>query len=158
LEIIVEVHVQTLGRPQQEVAPEGEDDAADSTRAVLESVFSGVAEHGFGAEFRSALSDDLVFTVTGSSPLAGRYAGRSEYVEKVLDPLHERLATPLRPRIEQILADGETGVVLFRTEGARGRNGADFSMRYCWVVRVVDGSIVEITGFYDSKRMCDLFA
>ncbi len=150
--------MQALGRAQQEGGPGGEGHAEDSTRAVLESVFSAVAESGFGEEFRSALADELVFTVTGSSPLAGRYVGKAEYVEKVLTPLHERLATPLRPRIEQVLVDGRRGVVLFRTEGARGHNGADFSMRYCWVVHVVDDSIVEITGFYDTKRMCDLFA
>jgi ketosteroid isomerase-like protein len=129
-----------------------------STRATVEDVFSSVSESGFGAGFVDRLADDLVFTVTGTSPLAGRYTGKAEYQEKVLARLHERLATPLRPMIEQVLVDGEWATVRFRTEGVRGHNGTDFSMEYCWLVRVVDDRITEITGFYDSRKMLDLFA
>jgi hypothetical protein len=43
-------------------------------------------------------------------------------------------------------------------EGVHGVNGSDFSMQYCWLIRVVDGWITEIIGFYDSKKMNDLFA
>jgi ketosteroid isomerase-like protein len=129
-----------------------------ATTATLESVFSRISEHGFGQAFLDALADDLVFTATGSSPLAGRYTSKAEYQDRVLGRLHERLATPLRPAIEQMLVDGEWATVRFRTEGVRGHNGADFSMQYCWLLRVVDGRIVEIVGFYDTKKMVDLFA
>jgi uncharacterized protein len=131
---------------------------SSATAAVLGEVFSGVSEHGFGSAFLDALADDLVFTATGSSPLAGRYTSKAEYQDRVLERLHERLTTPLRPAIEQMLVDGEWATVRFRTEGVRGHNGADFSMQYCWLLRVVDGRIVEIVGFYDTKKMVDLFA
>lgn len=129
-----------------------------ATRATLERVFAHVSESGFGEDFAAALSDELVFTATGTSPLAGRYTSKAKYQEKVLGRLHERLATPLRPRIEQFLVDGEWATIRFRTEGVRGVNGADFSMQYCWLIRVVAGQITEIIGFYDSKKMLDLFA
>ncbi|WP_275559413.1 nuclear transport factor 2 family protein [Streptomyces sp. 5-6(2022)] len=129
-----------------------------STKATLDDVFSSVSTSGFGTKFLDRLADDLVFTATGTSPLAGRYTGKAEYGEKVLAPLHQRLATPIRPTIEQMLVDGEWATVRFRTEGVRGKNGADFSMEYCWLIRVVDDRIVEIIGFYDTKKMLDLFA
>ncbi|MCT9113452.1 nuclear transport factor 2 family protein [Streptomyces mirabilis] len=129
-----------------------------ATRETLEDVFSSVSESGFGEKFLDRLADDLVFTVTGSSPLAGRYTNKAEYREKVLARLHKRLAAPLRPTIEQFLVDREWGTVRFRTEDVHGRNGADFSMQYCWLTRVVDGRITEIIGFYDTKKMIDLFA
>ncbi|GAA1826781.1 nuclear transport factor 2 family protein [Pseudonocardia ailaonensis] len=131
---------------------------SSATRATVEDLFAEVSRTGFGAGFQDRLSDDLVFTVTGTSPLAGRYPSRAEYQEKVLARLHERVATPIRPTVEQVLVDGEWATVLFRTEGVRGHNGADFGMRYCWVLRVVDDLVVEITGFYDSTKMLDLFA
>ncbi len=125
---------------------------------MLEDVFSSVSEAGLGEKFLDRLADDLVFTVTGSSPLAGRYTSAAEYREKVLARLHERLATPLRPTIDQFLVDGQWAAVRFRTEGARGHNGADFSMQYCWLIRATDDQISEIIGFYDTKKMIDLFA
>lgn len=132
--------------------------AAASTRATLRRVFANVSESGFGEDFATALAEDLVFTATGTSPLAGRYSNKTEYREKVLGRLHDRLATPLRPSVEQFLVDGEWATVRFRTEGVRGVNGSDCSMQYCWLIRVVDGWITEIIGFYDSKKMNDLFA
>ncbi len=129
-----------------------------STRDVLDEVFSSVSETGFGAGFIDRLADDLVFTATGDSPVAGRYTSKAQYQEKVLARLHERLATPLKPAIEQVLVDGEWATVRFRTEGVRGHNGADFSMQYCWVLRVVDSTIVEIIGFYDTAKMVALFS
>jgi ketosteroid isomerase-like protein len=129
-----------------------------STRETLDRVFRGVHERGFGEEFLAALSDDLRFTATGSSPLAGHYTSKTEYQTKVLARLHQRLATPIRPAIEQTLVDGEWACVRFRSEGVHGINGADFSMQYCWLLRVQDGSITEIVGFYDTKKMAELFA
>jgi ketosteroid isomerase-like protein len=129
-----------------------------STRATLDDVFASISETGFGEKFQDHLADDLVFTATGTSPLAGCYTGKAEYQEKVLARLHERLATPIRPKIEQLLVDGEWATVRFRSEGVRGHNGTDFSMQYCWLIRVVVDRITEIIGFYDTKKMLDLFA
>jgi ketosteroid isomerase-like protein len=129
-----------------------------ATRATLERIFSTLAERGFGEAFLDALSDDLVWTATGSSPVAGRYEGKSEYVSKVATRLRERLDDgPMRPIVEMILADGPWGCVRFRTEGVTGRNGADFSMQYCWMVKVDGDHISEVVGFYDTKKMNDLF-
>ncbi|MGW4073647.1 hypothetical protein ACWELB_09040 [Streptomyces asiaticus] len=34
-----------------------------------------------GVQFLDRLADNLVFTVTGTSPLAGRYTSKAEYCE-----------------------------------------------------------------------------
>jgi uncharacterized protein len=60
--------------------------------------------------------------------------------------------------VQKILADGEWGCVNFRTEGVTGRNGADFSMQYCWLIKVDGDQIAEVIGFYDTKKMNDVFA
>lgn len=128
------------------------------TRTTLENVFSSISESGLGEAFQDTLADDLVFTVTGTSPLSGTYTSKSEYLKNVLEPLHEQLDTALRPTLEQILVDGQWGTVRFRTEGVYGRNGADFSMQYCWLIRVIDYRIKEVVGFYDTNKMIRLFA
>ncbi|MFF4054016.1 nuclear transport factor 2 family protein [Streptomyces chartreusis] len=71
--------------------------------------------------------------------------------------MHARLSTPIRAHIEEAIVEGEWATVRFRSHDVLGGNGNDFSMQYCWGVRVVAGRIVEITGFYDTKKMNDLF-
>ena len=57
-----------------------------------------------------------------------------------------------------ILADGEWAVVQFRGVGGVGRNGADYTLEYCWVIRVVDDRVREVVGYYDQVKVAELFA
>jgi ketosteroid isomerase-like protein len=132
--------------------------SALSTRDFLALIFARVHETGLGEDFFAALAEDLSFTATGDSPLAGHYASKAEYQSRILDRLHERLVTSVRPTLEQMVIDGEWGVLRLRSEGVVGKNGADFSMQYTWWLHVVDGRITEIIGFYDTHKMHALFA
>ena len=108
--------------------------------------------------FLDSLSDEVIWTATGSSPLSGRYVGKREYREQVLAKLYERLQTSVKPQVDLILVDGNWATVYFHTTDVKGHNGVDFSMSYCWLMRVDREKIVEVIGFYDLKKVCDLFA
>jgi hypothetical protein len=43
-----------------------------ATRELMDSLFSDFALDNFGQSFADALSDELTWTVTGSSPIAGK--------------------------------------------------------------------------------------
>ncbi|ETI26918.1 hypothetical protein G647_10017 [Cladophialophora carrionii CBS 160.54] len=139
------------------------DSTTESTRSFVESLFTAVALDNFGASFAAALSDDLVWTVTGSSPIAGTYDGKQTYVDRVLTPLRDVLVTLPVPIVEHIFADGDWAVVNWRSEGVYGKNGANYDMQYAWLMRTeVDGDdgerkIVEVTGFYDSVKVMAVF-
>lgn len=94
------------------------------TRAFLESLFSAVALDNFGASFAAALSDDLVWTVTGSSPIAGRYEGKQVYIDGVLTPLRAVLVSLPVPIVEHIVVDGNWCTVIWHSEGVKGKDGA----------------------------------
>lgn len=130
---------------------------ADPTKNFVEDLFESIHQDGFSHRFIDALDENIVWNATGTSPLGGIYTGKQEYLDRVLHPLFARLATPINPKIERILVDGEWATVLFRSEGVKGKNGSDFSMQYCWIMRIVDQRIVEVIGFYDQKKVCDLF-
>ncbi|WP_319517739.1 hypothetical protein [uncultured Martelella sp.] len=38
-----------------------------------------------------------------------------------------------------------------------GKNGADFSMDYCWLMRIKDNFVKELWGYYDTGKMTRLF-
>lgn len=78
----------------------------NTTRTFIANLFSAVALDNFGASFSSALSDDLTWTVTGSSPIAGVYHSKSEYVSQVGIPRARR-----RPR--EICASGLASLNLY---------------------------------------------
>jgi len=129
------------------------------TGTYLRTWFEELAASGWTTEvFLSALSDDIVWTATGTSPVSGTYHGLAEYTEGVYRPLDERLESWPRPTVERIVAEGEWGVVEFSSTGGRGKNGVDYNMRYCWVIHVEDDQVTEVTGYYDTSNVVALFA
>jgi ketosteroid isomerase-like protein len=125
----------------------------------LRDWFERLTQAGWTAGvFLDALSEDLVWTATGTSPISGTYRGRDAYIDGVYRPLDERLETWPRPKVERIIAQGDWGVVEFSSTGGRGKNGIDYNMRYCWLIHVEDGLVTEVIGYYDTTTVAALFA
>ena len=126
-------------------------------KALIQDLFRSIAQEGWSTKFNDALADDLVWVATGSSPVAGTYEGKQVYLEKIMKRLGDRLLSWPKPVVENIVVDGDTACVQFHGEGGVGKNGANFDMRYCWVIRLRDGLIAHVTGYYDSVKMTALF-
>jgi ketosteroid isomerase-like protein len=62
------------------------------------------------------------------------------------------------PIVQRIIVDGDWATVLFDSTDGRGHNGTDYTMTYCWLMRVEDGLIREVIGFYDQVKVTALFA
>jgi uncharacterized protein len=129
------------------------------TGVFLRDWFDRLALAGWTAEvFLDALSEDLVWTATGSSPISGTYRGRDAYIDGVYRPLDERLESWPRPAVDRIVAEGDWGVVEFSSTGGRGKNGIDYNMRYCWIIHVENELVTEVIGYYDTSTVSALFA
>ena len=131
---------------------------ATATAAFLRHLFERISSQSWSTSFADALDDELVFTATGTSPVAGRYVGKRAYLEQILGRLHDRLQSWPRPVIDNMIVDGDQACIQFHGEGGIGHNGADFNMQYCWILKVRDNKIMEITGYYDAAKMIALFA
>jgi ketosteroid isomerase-like protein len=126
---------------------------------ILRAWFARLSESGFSSEiFLAGLAPDVVWTATGNSPVSGTFHGLAAYVAGVYRPLDERLSRWPDPVVERITAEGDRGVVEFRGEGGLGKNGCDYSMRYCWSMRVEGGLVREVIGYYDQNKVDELFA
>lgn len=128
------------------------------TRAFMTELFERI-ERGDGdyTPLLDALADDLEWTVTGSSPIAGTYRGKADYVRRCYGRLDERLAAWPRARVEEIVVDGEVAIVFFTGTNGRGHNGIDYTMRYCWRMRVTDGRIDRVIAYIDDVVVTRLF-
>ena len=123
----------------------------------VRNLFRDIAADGFAEKFEDALDNDLVWVATGSSPLSGEYKGKQVYLEKIIGQLHTRLHSWPKAVVENTFVDGDVACVQFHGEGGVGKNGANFDMQYCWVMKVCNQKIVHVTGYYDSVKMAALF-
>ncbi len=130
-----------------------------SAKQFLTDWFTELATSGFDSEvFLGALSDDLVWTATGHSPISGTYRGKQQYIDNVYAPLDARLQRWPRAEVVRIIGDSDWAVVQFHGEGGAGVNGTEYTLDYCWVVHVEGGAITEVIGYYDQSKVNDLFA
>lgn len=129
----------------------------ERTRAFVTDLFRRVNEEGW-APFFEALSDDLVWEVTGDSPISRTYHGKDDYLRGCVARLGERLARWPQGTVEQLLVDGDTATVLLRGERGLGHNGTDYTLRYCWVMHIAGERIDRVTGFYEADKVNELFA
>lgn len=129
------------------------------TGAFLRTWFDDLTASGWTSEvFLARLSDDVVWTATGTSPVSGEYHGLAAYTDGVYRKLDAVLESWPRPQVERIVAEGEWGVVEFSSTGGLGKNGVDYNMRYCWLMRVEGDRVTEVVGYYDTSKVEALFA
>jgi hypothetical protein len=118
-----------------------------TAREVIEAFYEKLGR-GDIAGVTALYAPDMVYTVTGTTPLSGRYVGLDEIREKLFVPVFSRVRNlALTP--EELIAEGERVVALVRGKGT-GPGGAPYENRYAFVFRVRDGKIREMTEFLDT--------
>jgi uncharacterized protein len=53
------------------------------------------------------LADDVRWTVIGSTRVSRSYQSKREFLEVAVQPLTARLATPIKPSVLDVIADGD---------------------------------------------------
>lgn len=97
----------------------------------------------------SLLSDDIVWTNTGSTKFSGTYSGKQVLLEQLLGPLFGQLKAGIASEIERLTAEGD--IVVAQTSGiAETLEGAPYNNSYCQIIRVSDGKIVEVKEYFDT--------
>ena len=92
------------------------------------------------AALTATWTDDIVWHVKGTTPLAGDYKG----VEKILAVMAETVKLTdgtFKLDVTKVFADDETGIALCRTKGTIG--GQTFDSLTTHVHRIVDGKVAE---------------
>ncbi|MGE0544458.1 MAG: nuclear transport factor 2 family protein [Dehalococcoidia bacterium] len=127
---------------------------AEENKILIRSAFESWGR-GEG-NFYSLLADDATWTITGSSPVAGTYTSRQEFLDRAIQPIFERLSEPIRPDVKDLIAEGDLVVALWEGR-ATALDGVPYDNTYCWVMRVVDGKVTTATAFFDSPALTELF-
>ena len=116
-------------------------------RQIVGTAFAAWAAGG-QTFFDDVLAPDVVWTIKGSGPSAGVYRGRRDLLERAVKPLSARLATPIRPTLRKLLAEGEHVIVHWDGEAVTS-GGKPYTNSYVWILRMQDGRAAQVTAFLD---------
>jgi uncharacterized protein len=95
---------------------------------------------------------DMVWRIEGHSLASKQYGSRQEFIDEVLAPFSARFShrEPFRPtEIRSITAEGDTVVVVWDGRGI-ANDGEPYANSYAWIMRLVNGEVIDGTAFYDS--------
>jgi uncharacterized protein len=123
--------------------------SAEDNKRIMEHVFSELSK-GNSQPFLETLADDVRWTITGTTPWSKTYQGKQSVRADLLAPLFSQFATRYTATAHRVIAEGDHVVV----EG-RGcvttKGGKPYHNTYCWIYRILDGRIAEITEYLDTE-------
>ena len=110
-------------------------------------------QQGKGTVF-DLLAPDARWTVAGTSPVSGVYASKAELAQ-VVRSITARLATPIVPTVQSIIAEDDVVVVLWHGR-ATALDQKPYNNTYLWHMTFKNGQIIEVTAFLDTYALDDL--
>jgi ketosteroid isomerase-like protein len=90
----------------------------------------------------AAFARDIVWRVPGDTVMSGEYRGLREVVEFLRRTGLETDGT-YHSRLQTVLADDDWAVAIYRAMGTR--NGVELDVDQALVIRIVDGSVQDVT-------------
>lgn len=107
--------------------------------------------------FFDLLAEDLQWTITGSTPLSKTYTSKKQFMDEVINPLNDRLAQLIIPKITAIYADGNVVTVLWDGK-ATAKDGKPYDATYCWNMELKNGKIIRVIAFLDGIEFADIMS
>lgn len=119
----------------------------DRNKAIVTRQFDAWRD-GTGSPY-DLLAEDASWTIVGRSHASKTYDGREAFLREVIRPFNARMASPLRPEVRYLYADGDTVIVFFDARGT-ARDGTPYENTYAWFLTLREDRIVRAFAFFDS--------
>jgi ketosteroid isomerase-like protein len=112
---------------------------------------------GNAQAYLEALTEDVRYTVIGSTPFSGARQGRDAIITEVVMPLMEKLDGFVTITPQSVFGEGDL-VCVQATGSARTKTGQPYDNTYCFVFRFRDDRIAEITEYLDTDLVRTVLA
>ncbi len=119
-----------------------------SNKQLMHDVFDALSR-GDRRPFRDAMAEDFTWSIIGTTPWSGTYAGREAVARDLLGPLFSQFAGRYTNTAHRIVAEGDHVVVESRGSVTTKR-GDRYDNQYCYVCRIRDGKLAELTEYCDT--------
>jgi ketosteroid isomerase-like protein len=126
----------------------------ETNKKLVQEAFDKWA-NGTGSFF-DLLSENVVWTITGNSPISKTYNGRKQFMDEVIVPLNDRLTKRIVPTLRGLYAEGDMVIALWDGK-AMARDGIAYNNTYSWYMRMKGGKIIEVVAFFDTLDLADIW-
>jgi ketosteroid isomerase-like protein len=121
---------------------------AIDNKALIQEIMDARARRDAGP-FIAAMADDFVWRITGTTAWSGDYVGKADVLERLIKPLRGQFTAPNSLTLSRIIAEGDYVVAECRGN-ATTLAGELYANTYCFVIRVADGKLRELTEYMDT--------
>lgn len=122
---------------------------ANDNKHLIQRIFSELSV-GNSRAFVDHLADDVSWIVMGRTPWSKTYHGKHAVLTELFGELRSRLADRYRATADRVIAEGDLVVVQAHGE-ATTKSGHPYNNDYCFIYRIVDGTIKEVTEYLDTE-------
>lgn len=117
-------------------------------KTAIGKAFKSLSQ-GDGRPFVDLMAPDFSWVFKGSTNWRGRYRGKTEVREKLLAPLFANFADTYTNTAHRIVAEDD--IVVVECEGnVSTKAGERYDNKYCYVIRMNKGKMVELTEYMDT--------
>lgn len=129
--------------------------SARDNKERMREIFAETAQGNFDP-LVAALADDASWTIKGGTPFSKTYAGKEKILTRLLGPLSTRIEGRLRLEARRLIAEDD--LVVVEAQGSASTvAGVPYDNGYCFVFRLEDGIIREITEYMDTQLVMTAF-
>lgn len=123
-------------------------------KQLLQRIFDELAQ-GNSRPFVDAMADGFSWTITGTTGWSRRYEGKQAVLKELLAPLRARIDGRIRTTAQRLIAEGDLVVVEARGSNVT-RDGKRYDNTYCYVFRVAEGKLQELTEYLDTALVAEV--
>lgn len=127
----------------------------DGKKLVMD-VMAALAD-GDDRPFLDAMHNDMKWTWMGSGGLSRTFDGKESVLHELWKSVKTDIAQPFRVTATLILAEGDH-VVVEGVGNNKTPNGKEYNNRYCWVMKISGGKIVELKEYMDTDLVRRTFS
>ncbi len=124
-------------------------------KELIQKIFTEMSQ-GNVKPLLGILGEDICWTVIGTTKLSGTFRGKQDIYNRLLMPLGSQLKSDIKITVKSLMADGDQVVV----EGygkALTKEGKAYNNVYCWVLRLAEDKITEMTEYLDTELITKTF-
>ncbi|MEW6210715.1 MAG: nuclear transport factor 2 family protein [Acidobacteriota bacterium] len=126
---------------------------ASDNKRLMQEIFSGLSK-GDGRLFLDALADDFCWTLIGTTRWSKTYRGKQAVQTELLRPLFSKFADRYTNTAHRFIAEDDYIVVECRGK-VTTIEGKPYNNTYCWVCRLEDGKLRELTEYCDTQLIVE---
>ena len=130
--------------------------SAAQNKQLMQEIFSELSQ-GNTEPFRDAMADDFHWTIIGSTEWSGTYRGKHAVLTELMAPLFAQFAERYTNTADRLIAEGDHVVVQCRGR-VTTKAGKDYNNTYCYVCRLADGRLRELTEYCDTDLIATVLA